>query len=238
MTENELDILLRRSLLDAEKADWKETMDTAPPAEPSLRQRRRMGALLANPEGYARRAARPVWKRAVRTAACFLLACILGFGALLAANPTARADFAQWVREWQDGMNSYSFTGLPSQEELPWYEIGEPLEGYVEGERNVSETHVRIYYYNTSGRKISFSYRRMQQGTTFGVVTDGVEMEIEEVTVNGCPGDLYLVMDGTQSSALVWMDEETELAFIIDAWAGKEELLHMAESVYLSETPK
>lgn len=238
MTEKELDTLLRRALLDAEKADWKETMDAASPGEPSLRQRRRMGALLANPEGYARRAAWPVWKRAVRTAACFLLACVLGFGALLAANPTARADFAQWAREWKDGMMGYYFTGLPSQEELPWYEIGEPLEGYVEGDRSKFGSHARIHYYNRSGRRISFSYQRMQQGLMFGVVTDGVEMEIEEVTVNGCPGDLYLVTDGTQSSALVWMDEKTELVFTLDAWAGKKELLHMAESVYLSETPK
>ena len=236
MTENELDILLRRSLLDAEKADWKETMDTAPPAEPSLRQRRRMGALLANPEGYARRAARPVWKRAVRTAACFLLACILGFGALLAANPTARADFAQWVREWQDGMNSYSFTGLPSQEELPWYEIGDPLEGYVEGERSKAGGHARIAYWNQEDQRISFRYYWMDKGTTIGAVTDG--MNVEEVTVSGYSGEVYLSIDGSESNAIIWMNEGAEIVFLIDAWADKQELLHMAESVYLSDTPK
>lgn len=236
MTDRELDALLCYALLDAGAEDW--AKETEQPEAESRRQRRRMRAMLADPRGYARRASRSLGRRVLRAAACLALVCAVALGGVLTLSPTVRAEVAQWVRTWTGRMVSYHFGGTPAQEELPWYEIGDPLEGYVETERSKENEYARIYYMDKERKRIRFNYNRMQGGVAFGISTDGVEMEIQQVTVNGCPGDLYLVTDGTQSSAIVWMDEKAGISFMIDAWASKEELLHMAQSVYLVKNPK
>lgn len=238
MTDRELDALLRRALLDAGAEDW--AKETEQPGIESWRQRRRMRALMADPRGYARRASRPLRRRVLRAAACLALVCAVALGGVLTLSPTVRAEVAQWVRTWTGRMVSYHFGGTPVQEELPWYEIGEPLEGYVKRERewNGDQTHTSVYYYNGAGERIWFSYDRMREDFALGMRTEGVEMEIQQVTVNGCPGDLYLIKDGSKSNVVIWMDQDAGIVFLIDAWASKEELLHMAESVDLVQTPK
>ena len=175
-----------------------------------------------------------------RLAACLALVCAVALGGVLTLSPAVRAEVAQWVRTWTGRMVSYHFGGTPAQEELPWYEIGDPLEGYVKRERewNGDQTHTSVYYYNRAGERIWFSYDRMREDFALGMRTEGVEMEIQQVTVNGCPGDLYLIKDGSKSNVVIWMDQDAGIVFLIDAWASKEELLHMAESVDLVQTPK
>lgn len=238
MTDRELDALLRRALLDAGAEDW--AKETEQPETQSRRQRRRMRALMADPRGYARRASRSLGRRVLRAAACLALVCAVALGGVLTLSPAVRAEVAQWVRTWTGRMVSYHFGGTPAQEELPWYEIGDPLEGYVKRERewNGDQTHTSVYYYNRAGERIWFSYDRMRENFALGMRIEGVEMEIQQVTVNGCPGDLYLIKDGSKSNVVIWMDQDAGIVFLIDAWASKEELLHMAESVDLVQTPK
>ena len=238
MTYRELDSLLCRALLDAGAEDW--AKETEQPEAQSRRQRRRMRALMADPRGYARRASRSPGRRVLRAAACLALVCAVALGGVLTLSPAVRAEVAQWVRTWTGRMVSYHFGGTLAQEELPWYEIGDPLEGYVKRERewNGDQTHTSVYYYNRAGERIWFSYDRMRENFALGMRIEGVEMEIQQVTVNGCPGDLYLIKDGSKSNVVIWMDQDAGIVFLIDAWASKEELLHMAESVDLVQTPK
>ena len=238
MTDRELDALLCRALLDAGAEDW--AKETEQPEAQSRRQRRRMRALMADPRGYARRASRSPGRRVLRAAACRARVCAVALGGVLTLSPAVRAEVAQWVRTWTGRMVSYHFGGTLAQEELPWYEIGDPLEGYVKRERewNGDQTHTSVYYYNRAGERIWFSYDRMRENFALGMRIEGVEMEIQQVTVNGCPGDLYLIKDGSKSNVVIWMDQDAGIVFLIDAWASKEELLHMAESVDLVQTPK
>lgn len=234
MTDRELDALLRYALLDAGAEDW--AKETEQPEAESRRQRRRMRAMLADPRGYARRASRPLRRRVLRAAACLVLVCAVALGGVLTLSPTVRAEVAQWVRTWTGRMVSYHFGGTPAQEELPWYEIGDPLEGYVETERSKERGHARISYEDSEGQRLSFRYYWMSQGTAIGIMTD--HMEKEAVVVNEADGEFYRSIDGNESNALLWMDQDTGIVFLIDAWASKEELLHMAESVDLVQTPK
>ena len=96
----DFDTLLHSALMDANLRQYQTTLDTAEHLKTNyspnyLRQRAR---LLADPKGWMRRRSRPVWKKALQTAACFLLACTIAFGSLMAASPTARAAVVQWFR--------------------------------------------------------------------------------------------------------------------------------------------
>ena len=68
-----------------------------------LRNRTR---LLADPFGWAKRMARPVWKRAARTAARVLLACLVTLGALMAVPAVARRCWG-WFHQVQDDLVTF-----------------------------------------------------------------------------------------------------------------------------------
>lgn len=60
------------------------------------------------------------------------------------------------------------------------------------------------------------------------------------ITVGG--GDdaaqTYLLAGSAQESTLVWTDAETNITFLIRGVLERESILHIAESIYLEETPK
>ena len=107
-----MDELLRRALMEANTLDAEEI--SAPPGRSAHYQRERL-RLCASPFGWARQQAKPLWKRMLRGAACFLLIGTLLFGTLMEASPTVRAAVARWFTEYSEtGENqwlSYFFTG-------------------------------------------------------------------------------------------------------------------------------
>ena len=74
--------MLRRALMEANLERFRDVLEGADRdfgwSPRYLRQRMR---LLADPFGWAKRMARPVWRRAARTAACVALACLVTLGA-------------------------------------------------------------------------------------------------------------------------------------------------------------
>ncbi len=210
------------------------------PEEPhtfSRRFRRRMRPLLANPVGYVRSAARPLWRKVLRAAACVVLACALALGTLRAVSPETYAAVVQWVAEWYQNHVVYYFRGTPEEEELPRYAITALPEGYEEtGEPVETPDYRGIYYRNAQGQEIYFTCERIAQGYVSAILLDDIIEK--EVMVGDCPGQLYLSQDPNQSSGVTWTDEEAGILFSIDAFAEESVLLHMAESVSLLETTK
>ena len=76
MTESFEDLQrIRRSLLDAAAADYRQTLAAVPAdVPPSRAYRRWRRRLLRNPQGLLRQQARPPWARALRGVACAVLA--------------------------------------------------------------------------------------------------------------------------------------------------------------------
>ena len=132
-----MDELLRRALMEANTLDAEEVF--APPGRSAHYQREQL-RLCASPFGWARRQAKPLWKRMLRGAACFLLIGTLLFGTLMAASPTTRAAVARWFTEYSEtGENqwlSYFFTGdivyTSEDEPMPVFTITALPEGYEE----------------------------------------------------------------------------------------------------------
>lgn len=210
------------------------------PEEPhtfSRRFRRRMRPLLANPVGYVRSAARPLWRKVLRAAACVVLACALALGTLRAVSPETYAAVVRWVAEWYETYVVYYFRGAPEEEELPLYAITALPEGYEEvGEPLEIPGYREIYYQNNQGQEIYFICEQMIQGSAHKILLN--DMLEKEVTIGDCLGRLYLSQNPDQSNVVTWTDEENGLLFSIDAFAEESVLLHMAESVSLVETPK
>lgn len=233
MTPELQDELLRRALLDAAAADFAGEAEAVPM---SPRQEKRMRSMLADPFAYARRARRPWWRQAMHTAAMLAVTLGLSVALLAALSPTVRAAIKQWFLELRQSDIVYYFTGETREEELPYYTITELPEGYAYLDEQSEDGYRRIRYENANGQRIRLEYAPMEDGSAFWISTK--DMVVRDVTVNGCPGQVFLSLNSEEGNAVVWMDADENFQFFINAFADESALLHMAESISLVKTEK
>ena len=236
MTEEGLDTAMRGVLLDTLRVEWAGFFEDAAPVETSKRYRRQTRSLLADPWAWAQKKARPVWQNILRTAAAVLLVCVIALVALMAASPSARAAVLQWVKEWYETHIVYRYEGEASSDCMPAYGITALPEGYQEVERTELPGYCSVRYQNREKQTIWFDYLLLQSGTASDFSTEG--MLVTDVKVNGCPGQLFLSQDPSQSSAVTWIDAKKNIQFTVDGFADQTGLLHMAESISLSNPTK
>ena len=238
MTDQELDILMRRVLLDALKLDTESTAGGELAFEATHRHQRQMAAMVKDPLKWGRRQARPIWKNVLQKVAVILLVFSLSLGSLMAVSPTVRAAVERWVTEWYETHIVYRYSGEQITGEMPQYEITDLPAGYVEDERVNWPSYVSVVYQNKdNGKTIYLDCTYMQQGSASDYVTDGVA--VVPVTVNGLSGQLFLTDDWENKwNTITWIDTEKSLQFEIDANVDQDDILHMAESVSLVKTEK
>lgn len=188
---------------------------------------------LKDPFRYARRKKKPVWKKVLQTAACLLLASIIGLGAVMTVSPSACAEIIRWIRMVTNTDVSYNFFAEPTNQVPPRYEIGDLPDGFVEIEYVAIPKSSLVIYQNAEGQRITFQYMYMEDGVSLGIDTKNVNTV--DIEVNGCSGYFYFVSDETDSSAIAWIDEQEGLLFSLDMWGTIDEILPVAESVFLSE---
>ncbi len=237
MTEERSNKAIRDILLDAAAIQYADMMSDTASVEMSEQFKASMDAMKANPKAWARhRRKKPIWKRALQTAAIFVLVCAITLGALIAISPTVRAAVINWVVKIFDTHDEYRFDGNAGATILPMpcYEITALPKGYVQNGDALELPNVTEFHYlNQEGKTLYFEYERMVEGHMIALMTEN--MDVSDVTVNGCPGQLYRSTDPEKSSALIWMDQDANLCFIIDGFFENEELIRMAESVQPTE---
>ena len=247
MTDQELDTLMRRVLLDALKLDAESTVGGEQTFAATPRYRRQMAAMVQAPLKWARRRARPAWKRVLQKAAMILLVFSLSLGSLMAVSPTVRAAVVRWVVEWYETSCetniTYRYSGEQIDGEMPLYEIMDLPEGYVEDESERIEWphYTSFTYYNPNKENdqgIILDYIYMAQGAAANFLIDDDD-EIIPVTVNGLEGQLFLAKDWeNRRSVLTWIDPENNIQLSIMAAMDADSILHIAESVSLVKTEK
>ena len=242
MTDQELDILMRRVLLDALKLDTESTAGGELAFEATPRHQRQMAAMVKDPLKWERRRARPIWKDVLQKVAVILLVFSLSLGSLMAVSPTVRAAVVRWVTEWYETHIVYRYSGEQITGEMPQYEITDLPEGYVEVESKRIEwpDYISFTYYNPdkeNDQGIIFDYTYMSQGGVADFVTE--DSETISVTVNSLNGQLFLAKDWENTrSTLTWIDVDNNIQFTLMAALNETDILHMAESVSLVKTEK
>ena len=231
MTDQELDTLMRRVLLDSLKLDAESTASGELAFEPTPRYQRQMAAMLKDPLKWERRRARPLWKNVAQKAAVILLVFSLSLGSLMAVSPTVRAAVVRWVTEWYETHIVYRYSGEDISGEMPHYEISGLPQGYTEIIRDVYEASVSVVYESPNGDMICFDYTHMQQGAA-NIIAPGDD-EIIDVTVNGIQGQLFLPHNSENAKTITWIDADSNLQFVVKAFCSETDILHMAENVCL-----
>ena len=163
MTDQELDQMLRRALLDA-AAQEAETLPQEPP-ELSPRHGRSMRAMLRDPLAWARSRRRPALRTAARHAAAVLVT----------VSPQARADITRWVAEQTGNVLDFQFRGDSPAQPIPQYQITALPEGYVETERTDSFAAGNVTYKNSDGDMILLDYAYMQDGALHRIILNDTD---------------------------------------------------------------
>lgn len=169
-------------------------------------------------------------KRLTAAAAAFLVAMTM----LLSFNTEVRAAVVTWFKEIFDTRTVYWFSGEKA-DILPVFEItGLPEDYECIYDETTSNSH--NYLYQKEDIVIdgfSFSYSFIQSDAPLSVTFPNEEFTVKQVNINGCPGDLYVSMDPSESHALVWIDEANGVVFTITSFLDPDVILHIAENVQL-----
>ena len=227
MTNLELDVVMRRVLLDSLRNEEAEDCIFAP----SKHYLREMKYMLKDPAKWQRKRTKPVWKQIVQKVAVILLIVSIAFGGVMVVSPTARASVTRWVLEVYETQIVYRFSGEDISGPMPQYGIADLPEGYVETERRTGSASVSIMYENDAGGILCLDYVYMQQGV-LAVLAPGDD-DIIPVTVGNFDGEAYVPKKPTSAKAIVWMDRENNIHFIVKGFGAMEDILHMANSVSL-----
>ena len=100
------------------------------------------------------------------------------------------------------------------------------------------ETHIVFRYAgeDAQGETSQYEPGELPEGSSSGASTENAY--VVSVSINRCEGLLVIPKEENSNSMLMWFDPEHNLQFTLDAPLGQEDILHMAESVYLVETTK
>ena len=229
MTDENLDKLMRKVLIDALRMEWSDALNESPTMSTTKEFQHQMKVMLRDPFAWYHKKTRPLWKKVLQTVATVVLVISLSFGTLMVTSPNARARVIQWVREWYETHIVYRYSGEVIPEEMPQYEISNLPEGYQEIDRFTFSSYVSVIYQNEEGLPLYLDYNFIQQGGAHDFVT--TNMDVSDIIVNGHAGQLFIAQDSNQGSAITWVDENQNLQFTIDGFADRESLLNMAESV-------
>lgn len=231
MTDQELDAMMKRILVDSIKLDC-EAMDQDGTLsfQPSVYHQRQMRLMLKDPLRWARKKARQMWKTIAQRVAIVLLIISLGFGTVMVSSPTARAAFVRWITEWYETHIVYRYAGNHNAENMPRYEITELPEGFVETERTKLPRMTSVTYENATGDVIYFEYGFMAQGSALAVDTENADTY--DIKVNNMDG---LFLESKVSGGLntiTWIDTEQNIQFAVNGAFARIDILHIAESVF------
>lgn len=235
MTDQELDQMLRRALLDA-TAQEAEALPQEPP-ELSPRHGRSMRAMLRDPLAWARSRRRPALRTAARHAAAVLLVLVLSAAVLVTVSPQVRADITRWVAEQTGNVLDFQFRSDSPAQPIPQYQITALPEGYVETERTDALDAGNVTYKNSDGDTILLDYAYMQDGALHRIILNDTDT-MSDIRVSGMPGKLIISTEEKSFDCILWIDAAQNLQFTITAAAEESVIIAMAESVSLYDPTK
>lgn len=169
-------------------------------------------------------------RRLAAVAAVFVLIVTMFFS----VNTEARAAVSSWFMETFDTHSIFWFTGeKPIQ--LPVFELSDVPEKY-ECVYDETLTNSRTMLYvnpedETDG--FTFDYGFIQDNSPLTIDYGGIAVTVQDVTVNGCPGKLYISSESGESHALIWIDESNDVVFTMTSFLEPNVMLHIAGSAKL-----
>jgi len=221
----EFEELLTKALYRATALDMEETPSDAELehlVQPSLKFQRKMRALLRNPTAYARNKRRPIYVKAMRVAASFMVTLTVLFTITIAASPTVRATVTNFVRTWFDDRTEYF---VPNRDLHTEWTFGYIPEGFELVEEYDHMLLIQRVYENNDSVKIIVS---ISTGKAF---IDNEHSDYYSTRINGNIADIYVSNDIEYPSIIVIFHEQTGMRILLISEIDISELIKVAENI-------
>lgn len=179
--------------------------------------------------GRISRRKKPVSRRMTSLAASFAAICILSGALTFCVSPTARAAMLSWVRGTENSYFTYRSTGGSQENADLVYGLDAVPEGYTLFADHSQPGQGMVVYVNEEGQMLSFQYTADTGDSALYLDPEGAEHVA--VTVGNVTADLYVSDSPEESSAILWVDGETDYLMSIMGFFTQEELVTLAESV-------
>ena len=173
-----------------------------------------------------RKANHPIVYRSLQRIASIILVCLIACGAWFTVDAEARAAFFGWVKEIYETYFVYRFEG--NADYTVAYRPTWLPDGYTEFHTSETESTTAVLYQNEEGLLLTFQYTHNPNETDWFI--DAEHAVIKETTVNGCPAEIFMTDNITDSSSIAWIDEQNS-AFSVSAFLSESELIKIAENV-------
>lgn len=169
-----------------------------------------------------------------RQLAAAMVAYILFVSAFFTLHTDAHATDAAWFTEAFHTHTFFWFSG-EKPAELPMFAPSGLSDSYECVYDEILVNSRTMLYTNAENEAdgFTFDYGFIQGEAPLTVDYRGTAVAVEDVTIHGCPGKLYISADPGESHALVWIDEASGLVFSITSFLDPQVMLHIAESVIL-----
>lgn len=221
--------LVRRALMDVNYQEYEQFSARADTIayNPSPRYLAWEKKFLAAPFDYAKKRARPMWQRFLRTAACILLAVSIAFGGVMAVSPTARAWVQQIFAEWFGDHARFSFSGNAGQETGEWKTTWLPEGFELVEEKNMSRA-TELIYKNEVGDILRL---RFSPGSGSVLGADAEYQSYEKIIFMGTSAYLSRATLPGEPSYLLWIDNASSTVFKLTTTGNADNLLPVAEGI-------
>ena len=207
MTDEALDLLARRVLLDALRSEWEHGNETTVLFMPSKKYQQQMRDMLADPQGWCKRKFRPMWKIALRRVAAFFLTALVGVSAWLAVDTQAREAFFGWAKEAYEHSIVYRIMPTDTAQTLPHCELTYLPAGF--GARsNIYEDetlYTCIYEDSDTGSDFIVFYMLLNEELQTELLTN---QQPEHLLINGVSAEYYGPSEESDTGNLLWIDNE------------------------------
>lgn len=172
------------------------------------------------------RAAKYIRRTAI--AAMLALCCT---GVLISVNPSARATVLTWAREFYENTIVYRFFGNPQDNQLPELIINYLPSGYSED--SAIETHTsRTMVFSNGDDLLFIDWWLLSDSSALQAQTEGAA--VISTTVNGHDAEIIVPNDSSETTDLLWADDEHGIGLMVSGYLEIEELLNIAESIKYS----
>ena len=166
-----------------------------------------------------------------RTAAGLMIVAALLLGTLAAVSPNIRAEVAGFITEWYSDHLAVYFRSNPEvQDSYSWRPQYLP-EGYTEREEKRAGHIVDVFYENTEGNELVFTYISRTGSFTIGADNEGKKQK--NIKINGYKAILLESEIEGEHSSILWENEQA--GFEIFGVLDTDELIRMAESVKIDK---
>ena len=233
MTDEALDLLARRVLLDALRSECEHENETTVTFMLSKKYQQQMRDMLADPQGWCKRKLRPAWKTALRRVAAFFLTALVGVSAWLAVDTQAREAFFGWAKEAYEHSIVYRIMPTDTAQTLPHCELTYLPAGF--GARsNIYEDetlYTCIYEDSDTGSDFIVFYMLLNEELQTELLTN---QQPEHLLINGVSAEYYGPSEESDTGNLLWIDNEMGVFCTLQGLIPKEEMLRIAEGMEFS----